>query len=219
MRLNCFNPRSIGWRRVRRNLRDYGFRQTAGKILGSIIRVIFYTRAYTLYRADLGNLALPISMNSRFAFRFLKPDEVHYLAQIQEMEEWLLDGLADILNTGGKCLLALDGERLAGFNLVSFRKIRLPAICFTRRLRPGNAYSEQISIDTAYRGQNLGTSLRVELFRALREQGTRAIYGGSDVKNRANLALCRKVGLRTVADIRHVELLGFKGKQIKRRRS
>ena len=206
-------------KRVRRNFQDHGLRRTIMKIAGSLGSLLFYTRAYTIYRADLGDLILPGATDESLVFRFLEPTEKNFLIQIQQMEEWLDTRLDAILESGGKCLAAIDGTRVAGFNLVSFQQIHLPVIQFTRALRPGGAYSEQITVSKAYRGRNLGSTLRLELFRALKAQGTRSLYGGTDVNNHANLALCRKVGLKGIVDIRHFRIFGLERKLIKRRRS
>jgi ribosomal protein S18 acetylase RimI-like enzyme len=202
--------------KVRRNFRDYGLSQTLLKVIVSMIRPLFYSRTYRLYRADLAQVRIPPITDPSFVFRFLEINEKDYLAQIQRMEEWLQERLETILQEGGQCLVALDEDRVAGFNLVSFRHIHLPIVHFKRALRSGQAYSEQITVSKAYRGRGLGATLRLELFRILRAQGKRYLYGGTDVHNQANLALCRKVGLQEVADIRYVKILRIERTAVRR---
>jgi GNAT superfamily N-acetyltransferase len=208
---------SLSWRRVSRNVNDYGWGTAIRKILNSAAHNIYYNRAYVLYRGDLSRSRLPEPSQPGFEFRFIAPSEKDFLRQIGAMEEWLEGELERMLKEGGKCLVALDGDQIAGFNVVSFEKIALPVIAFSRRLRKGEAYSEQITVKSSYRGRNLGSLLRIEMFRSLQALGMRKIYGGTDIGNRSNLALCAKVGLKPFAVIRHIQIFGFKTSTIQRR--
>lgn len=215
-----YPPFSMQWKRFRRNVSDYGMRATLSKAINSMGRLFYYNRAYTIYRTDLRRLPLQSKADETFSFHFLDAEQAKkYRTQVLSMEEWLIDAFDSILAEGGRCMVALDGETLAGFNLVSFNQIDLPVIGFRRKLRDGQAYSEQITVAKQYRGQNLGTKLRLELFKALRDQGAKRIYGGTDINNHANLALCGKVGLKPIANVRRIEFFGFKTIKIQRRRS
>lgn len=215
-----YPPLSMQWKRLRRNISDYGMGATLSKVINSVGRLFYYNRAYTIYRSDLRKLPLQSQADDSFSFRFLGAEEAKpYRTQVLAMEEWLIGAFDSILAEGGRCLVALDGDTLAGFNLVSFNQIVLPVINFTRKLRDGEAYSEQITVAKQYRGRNLGTKLRLELFKALRDQGIQKIYGGTDINNHANLALCGKVGLKPIANIRRIEFFGLKTMKIQRRRS
>lgn len=176
---------------------------TTAKLLNTIIQPFYYHRVYRLYKADLSNVPTPRNAPPPLELRRLDKTDSHLLEQITRMEEWLDAQLEETLNSGSLCLAALDGETLAGFNLISFRRIYLPSVRYKRALPPGTAFSEQISVNKAYRAQGLATTLRLEVFRTLNQEGIRYLYGGTDIRNAANLALCRKVGLNDIADIHY----------------
>ena len=193
-------------RKIRRNFRDNSLVWTLIKMFGLIGWPIYYRRTYRLYRVDLSRMNTPASADVSFAFRFLKPDDIEYVNQIYHLEEWLEGRMESVFKSGGICLVALDGSTVAGFNLVSFRNMNLPVVQYSRALRSNQAFSVQISVANRYRCRGLGTALRLEIFKALRLRGTRYLYGGTDIHNRANLALCRKVGFKAIADVRYTKL-------------
>ena len=205
-------------KKVRRNLFDYGFRRTVVKCLTAMLKPVFCVRTYRLYRADLAHMEIAPAAASSFAIRFIRPDEEDCIRQIVAIEEWLSGIVQSTLASGGKCLVALDGKRVAGFNLVSFERIHLPVVHYRRPLGPNQAFSEQISVSRDYRGKGLAATLRFEIFRALKAEGKTRIYGGTDPRNDANLALCRKVGLKEIADLRYVRVLWMDGTSVRRLR-
>jgi L-amino acid N-acyltransferase YncA len=194
-------------RRFYRNLQDFGFSRTLIKALAVSCSPLFELRTYLLYRADLLRVKIPTNCDPAFVFRLVAPDELNLIRQIEQMEEWLDGSLIHRMRTGSVCLVALDANRVAGFNIANFRIMSLPNVRYRRRLRSGVVFSEQITVDKAYRGRGLGSALRYELFRLMRERGKRNLYGGTDAQNKANLALCRKVGLRVLAEVRFRKLL------------
>jgi GNAT superfamily N-acetyltransferase len=203
-------------RKIKRNLRDHGLWRTLVKTLLELLHPVFHARTYRLYRADLRQVAIPDRPDPAFVFRLLTPGDVASVRQIEDLEEWLRGTLQQRLAQGAICLLALDGDRVAGFNLVTFTGIHIPVVHYLRRLRPGDAFSEQITVHPEYRGRGLGSTLRHEIFRILRQQGKRRLYGGTDAHNGPNLALCRKVGLKEVADVRYQKLLRRKLTTVRR---
>jgi len=194
-------------KKIKRNFDDYGFFRTLNKILISITQPVFYSRTYRLYRADLDKVVVPDVTDASFKFHLLECGETSYLQQISNMAEWFENTIDGHMASGAQCLLALDGDTVAGFNLVTYDRIHLPVVHYSRRLRPKQAYSDQIMVHKTYRGRGLGASLRWEIYRCLHAQGMRFFYGGTDAKNEANLALCRKVGLKEIAEIRYLKLL------------
>jgi hypothetical protein len=79
------------------------------------------------------------------------------------MEEWLEGRLASKLAKGSLCLVAMDGNIVAGFNLVGFGEVHMPLVNGKRIFRNGSAWSEQITVNTKYRGKGLGSELRYHL--------------------------------------------------------
>ncbi len=192
--------------KISRNFRDNNPAWAFGKVLALIFRPIFYCRTYLLYRADLRKEDTPPAVGTAFALCLLQPEDVELVKQIQRMEEWLACRIESVLQGGGICIVALDGDTVAGFNLISFQEICLPVVCFSRSLRPGKAFSIQITVANRYRRRGLGIALRLEAFKTLRAKGMRYLYGGTDIHNRANLALCRKLGLQGIAEVRLLKI-------------
>ena len=93
------------------------------------------------------------------------------------MEEWLKGKVASRLEAVGLCLVALDGERVAGFNLVSLGEGRIPLIGLRRDLRENEVWSDQITVSKNYRDKGLGSTLRYRIFKELKKRGVRRIYG------------------------------------------
>ncbi len=131
------------------------------------------------------------------------PDDTALISQVEELEEWLQGGVAAKLDDGGVCLVALDGETVAGFNIVAFGRVEMPLVKTHRDFGKGNAWSEQITVNNRYRGKGLGAELRYRIFAELKERGVRRFYGGTLSDNEPNLKLTRKVGFTEIADIRY----------------
>ena len=203
-------------KKTKRNFNDYGFFTTLIKILVSITHPVLYRRSYLLYRANLDTVLVPEILDPSFKFRMLERGEEDYKQQITNMAEWFENSIENHMISGAQCLLALDGDTVAGFNLVTFDRINLPVVNYSRKLRSKQAFSDQIMVHKAYRGRGLGASLRWGIFRFLREHGIRYFYGGTEANNQANLALCRKVGLKVIAEIRYLKLMWLRSVTVRR---
>ncbi len=195
------------FKKILRNFRDYGFFVTLHKVMGRFLTPIVCFRIYILYKADLTESEIPKDNDTSIVIRTIDPTEKDLITQIFTMEEWLEGYLEEILHEGGLCFVALDGNIVTGFNLVSYQRINLPPVRFTQKLDSHQAYSEQISISRSYRKKGLASRLRYEVYRTLLTQGIQQIYGGTDISNLANLALSQKVGLISVATIHYRKLL------------
>ena len=62
-------------------------------------------------------------------------------------------------------------------------------------------------IDSDYVGKGIGTSLKKELLKALREKSIHSVICGIALPNQASIALCEKFGFQKVA---HLKEVGFK---------
>ncbi|MBL4575424.1 MAG: GNAT family N-acetyltransferase, partial [Opitutaceae bacterium] len=133
--------------------------------------------------------------------------EKNLIAQILSMEGWLKGRLENLLREDGRCFVALDGDTVAGFNLVSFRKIDIPRVHFIQKLEGKEAFSEQITVHRDYRGRGLATRLRYKVYQDLLTQGINTLYGSTEITNTANLALSQKVGLKDIANIHYRKFL------------
>lgn len=197
-------------KQISRNIRDYGLITTITKVADGIVKPIYYRRTYLLYKVDLLNIDIPKIDEAGLQIRYIDHSEHTIISQIIEMEEWLEKRIYEILDGNGKCLVALDGNKVAGFNLVSFNKIHLPVVHYEFQLGPEEAFSEQITVNIDYRGKGIGSKLRYSLYTNLIAEGKRVLLGGTDIHNKANLALCRKVGLKVIAKITYHKWLNFK---------
>ncbi len=122
------------------------------------------------------------------------------------MEEWIADQL-DSRNSPAKlCMLAMDKEKVAGFNLIALGEVSIPLIDRVRKLRPDAAWSEQISAHRDYRKRGLGSSLRYHVFDELKQRGFKKLYGGALVNNIASLKLAGKTGFTVLADVHYRKL-------------
>jgi GNAT superfamily N-acetyltransferase len=196
--------------KVRRNWQDYGWSVTARKTLAYLIRAVYFRQVYRIYRIKVANVAPPAESNAYgFKFRMLTPRDVDAIAQIEGIAEWLRGCLRPAIAAGQPCLAAMDGDRVAGFNLIRMDRATLVLVNLTRKLRPDCAWSEHIAVRKEYRRSGFGAQLRLRIFQELKHRGVRSLYGGTLVTNTASLALARSVGFQEIADVHYRKFLSF----------
>jgi RimJ/RimL family protein N-acetyltransferase len=105
------------------------------------------------------------------------------------------------------CVVAIDGNQVAGFNAISFGRVSMPLVRTDRTFRAQEAWSDQITVSKNYRGKGLATDLRLEAFKFLSERGIKKFYGGTLPANIPNRKLSRKVGFQELGNIRYKKLL------------
>jgi ribosomal protein S18 acetylase RimI-like enzyme len=204
-------------KKISRNIRDFGPGVFLKKMLSSGLKPLFEIRTYHIYLIDLRNIVIKASVPpDDIIIRFVAPEETAVIRQIEEMEEWLCGRVAEKLRGGQKCLVAMRGEEVAGFNLVSLDVFHLPNVWLSKPLRPKECSSEQITVHHKFRGRGLGTDLRNTFFSAMKKDGYTRIYGGTEATNTANRALTRKVGFNIFAEARYISFLGHKRLRISR---
>jgi len=203
-------------KKIRRTVRDYGFFIALEKIGSTILKPLYFRRAYCIYRADIFQMDSASVPSNGFRFRFIDPAEDEIIKQIEDMEEWLQGCVKQKLLRHSRCMAALDGNRVAGFNLVSFSAIDIPLVHYRRPLRGHECFSEQITVGLTYRKRGLGSAIRRKVFFELKEMGIKYLYGGTNISNIANLKLSRKVGLREIAIADYRRLLTSERLQIRR---
>ena len=207
------------YRKFARNLHDYGIAITLRKSLGHLFGFLYDSTVYRIYGMDLDTSDIPQCRDGGFVYRRIDPSDADCIRQIEAMEEWLEGRLLAKLVKGGLCLVAMDGNVVAGFNLVGFGEARMPLVNGKRNFRSGSAWSEQITVNNKYRGKGLGSELRYRMFEELKRLGYKKFYGGTLSNNQANLKLTRKVGFKEIADIRYMKLLTMKRWRLKRVRN
>ena len=193
-------------KKIRRNLRDYGVPVTLAKGVAYLFRLLYEHRAYRVYKIELDGRHIPQSAAGPLLFRLLGEKEKEIIGQIEEMEEWLDDKLAEKLKARSFCMVVLDGERVAGFNLVTMDEVHIPLINVRKVLRPGSAWSEQITIQKDYRNRGLATELRHRVYAELEKRGIGKFYGGSLACNTASLKLAQKAGFTFLADVTYCRI-------------
>jgi RimJ/RimL family protein N-acetyltransferase len=193
----------ILYRKLKRNYVDHGLGTALRKGVQYLARPVYDTTTYRIYGIDLRRHTPRQFTEGEFTYRMIGRDDTALIEQVEGLEEWLQGGVAAKLQDGGACIVALDGETVAGFNLVAFGKVEMPLVKTHRDFGHGNAWSEQITVNSRYRGKGLGADLRYRIFAELKEMGVKRFYGGTLSDNEPNLKLTRKVGFTEIADIRY----------------
>ena len=198
------------FRKVRRNWQDYGWATAVKKTLAYLVRAVYFRQVYRIYRVKLAEAAPPVEGNIyNFKFKMHAPQDADAIAQIEGIAEWLRGSLHGAIAAGRPCLVALDGDRVAGFNLIRMDRATLVLVNLTRRLHPRCAWSEHIAVRKEYRKSGLGAQLRLRIFQELKRRGVHRLYGGTLVDNTASLALARSVGFKEIADVHYRKILTF----------
>lgn len=205
--------------KVHRNFQDYGWTITLKKTLAYLLRSIYFQQVYRIYRIDF-DAATPLVDSSKhnFTFKILTPQNVDMIAQIENIAEWLRGQLTRAITEGQLCLVALDGDQVAGFNLIHFKHATLVLVNLRRTLRKGFAWSEHIAVKREFRKTGLGSQLRFRIFQELKRRGIRRLYGGTLRSNIASLSLARSVGFKKICDVQYHKILSFEKWRYKRLR-
>lgn len=194
---------SIALRKLRRNCRDYGLGVTSRKVLGALMQGVYEASDYKIYRIELDRYRPAEDEAIPFDYRLLGTDEGDLIDQVEQLEDWLDGSVRRRLSDGALCLAGLDGDRLAGFNLVSFNDVEIPLIHYRWRLKPHCAWSEQITVHNNYRGRGVAQTLRHRMFGLLKQRGIRRFYGGALCVNQPSLHLARKVGFQEILEVHY----------------
>lgn len=200
---------SLFVRKFQRNVEDYGWPVTLRKSLGYLFQTFYAHQVYRIYRIDLTEPRPSALCDEQgLSFRILDPDDHQAISQIEKVHEWLQGGLKESIRAGALCLVALQGEKVAGFNLIGFGEVFMPLVNKKRTFRKGDAWSEQIAVMKDFRQLGLGSQLRYRIFEELGSRGVKRLYGGALTSNVGSLKLARKVGFREIIDIHYFRILG-----------
>lgn len=199
----------INLQKIKRNYRDYGSAITIKKIILKLFNLFYENQTYRIYRMRLSTFFKNDHNTDHFYFKFIKPEEDFIINQIECMEEWLNGAVKKRLINGSICLVALDHDVVAGFNLISFGDIYMPIINLKRKFKLNEAWSEQTSVSIKYRRRGLATSLRYNVYNELMKKGIKRFYGGTHLSNIASQKLQKKVGSVEIADIHYKKLFFY----------
>jgi len=196
--------------KVHRNLQDYGWHITAKKTLAYLFRSVYFRQVYRIYRINLDATKPPVDPNHHnFRFKILTAQDVEMIDQVENIAEWLRGRLTNALEAGQLCLVALDGDEVAGFNLINFDHATLVLVNLKKKLRRGLAWSEHIAVKKEFRKSGLGSQLRFRIFQELKRRGIRRLYGGTLRSNSASLNVARSVGFKEIGDIHYRKIFSF----------
>ena len=203
-------------RKILRNYNDTGILRTIKKSYYYVFRNVHVQRCYRLYRINLQDAPPSPKINNKFEYKIVTVNDRNIIRQIEQMEEWLEGKLTKKLEREGICLVAMDGDRVSGFNIVSFGEVFIPFVNYKRRFKPFEAWSDQVTVNKDYRRNGLGASLRYKIYDELKKRGIKRFYGGTLLPNEANLQLCRKVGLKEIIDVNYVKFFNKERWYLKR---
>jgi GNAT superfamily N-acetyltransferase len=205
--------------RVFRNISDYGWAITLQKAAAYLVRGVYFRQVYRIYRINL-DTAHPAedSAASEFTFRLLTPEDLDLIAQVEDTAEWLHGQIKSRLQAGHICLVALQGDKVAGFNLINLHEASLILVNRRVTLRKGSAWSEHIAVRKEFRKSGLGAQLRYRVFEALRSRGIHRLYGGTLRSNTVALKLTRAVGFKEIGDVHYLKILSFQEWRFERHR-
>lgn len=195
------------YRKFKRNWQDHGFVAALGKSTTFLFKFAIEKKSYRLYKINLEKWQPVEIENEPFQFRLVEPEETDILEQIVNIEEWLDGLLLDKLKNGAICLVALQDRTVAGFNIVGFGKAEMPLINYQHQFRPLQAWSQQISVSKDFRRMGLAKKLRLNIFKILKERGTKKFYGGALASNTPSLKLAEKVGFSEFVEITYTKIL------------
>ena len=197
---------AIAIKKIRRNWNDCGIGGAFTKGVQYLLKSVYVDRIYRIYRRDLFAGQFPEPSSEGLVFKVIGTGDSQAIRQIENMEEWLQGQLPEIMSRG-LCVAVFDGPKVVGFNLVAFRQVYVSLLNMRKRLRADQAWSEQITVDKAYRKQGLASALRYRVFSELQKRGFRSLYGGALASNIPSLKSAQKVGFRFIADVRYQKLL------------
>lgn len=203
--------------KIHRNYQDYGLQTTVKKTLAYLVRSIYFRQVDRVYRINLDATTTPEGLNKHnFIFKILTTQNADMIAQIESIAEWLRGQLTEAIAEGQMCLVAFDGDQVAGFNLINFDQATLILVNQTKKLRKGLAWSEHIAVKKEFRKAGLGSQLRFRIFQELKKRGIRRLYGGTLRSNVASLSLARSVGFKEIADIHYSKFFSYEKWRYKR---
>lgn len=206
-------------KKVKRNYDDYGLQETLKKSVISIVKPLYEHKTYRISKLNLENLNNTLSQDlyeSGFTFQILDEYDDVFIKQVEDMAEWLKDSLKSKIAAKDMCLVALDNDKVVGFNLVTYEKINIPLINFNKALKNNQAYADHLAVHKEYRKKGLGYQLIYRTSVELRKKGIKWRYGASLISNKPILKLVKKIGFQEIADVTYFKLLTYKKWSYKR---
>jgi GNAT superfamily N-acetyltransferase len=194
--------------KLRRHARDYGISHTLRTVALYPLAWLFVARSYRISRLDLTTVQPLDSGDKALQYRFITAADQEIIRQIEAMEEWLEGLITPKLEAGDLCVVAMDGNDVAGFKFVTFGR-RIGIIDWTRAPRPGTAWVYMVAVRRDLRGHGIASELRNRMAAELRRRGIARLYSGVMTFNVPSLRSQRKGGYREIVNVRFRRLLWF----------
>ena len=162
--------------KFRRNTLDYGWKTALRKALARVLLPWYEHRTYRIYRIGTHreSWSRPLA-HSHVRFDLVHEDDKAVIAQIERECEWLRGQVRSRLRAGHVCVVAMDGDQVAGFNLIAFGHVLIPALRAHHVFREGTAWSDHIAVNRHYRQQGMASGLRQRVFEELGKRGCKTL--------------------------------------------
>ncbi len=203
-------------KKIKRNIEDYGINILLKKVLSELFGFLYLQRTYRVYFYDLTQPVSVMNNQSHIQIRRIEPNELNLILQIEEMSEWLQGKLRGKLIHGDICIGAMDKEKVAGYNLLTFGNVMIPLLKYIKSFKSKVAWSEHIAIAKEYRRQGIAGLLRNKVFIILQNLGYTRLFGGTLITNSASLKLAQKLGFKMLVDITYYRILLIRKWKFKR---
>jgi len=201
---------------IKRNLYNFGILITLKKTFYFVIKPVYKKLTYKIYFIEVNNFKHPPVINSNYVYKFLDRDDIEFIKQIEDMEEWLQNKIIEKLNSNWICLTALDKNTVVGFLIANLNELSIPWINYKKKLRSNECYGEQITINMKYRRIGLAASLRLRVFEELKKRGITKFYVGVPAWNKIIRKSVNNFGFNYLVDISYVRFITCKGLQFSR---
>ena len=192
-------------------LRDSGVKHTLRRILEeTLLGKLYLSRQFIVYEKQLTELD-PVRLgNPNLSFSFVSLDNQDILEQMEKLSGWPQDLVATRLADSGECLVAVDNNGLAGFNLVGYGNIYIHYLDRHLTLSDSEAWSYQIFVSPPYRRSGVATDLRHIMFRHLASKGYTKLLGGYLSSNVKAGMLAESLGFVEREKVTLVKMLNWK---------
>lgn len=182
-------------RRMILSLRNFGVRYTIWRILEeTLLKKLIAQRKFIIYDKDLTEVGGFELANPHLRFSFVSQDDADVLEGIEGISGFPRDLIVERLRTGSECLVAMDGNKVVGFNLASFGNIYIYYLEQRVNLSESAAWSEQISVSKQYWNRGIAVDIRNIMFQHLKQKGHTKFIGGCLELNSKARMLAKKLG-------------------------
>ncbi len=203
------------YRKFRRNVADYGPAKGLTKSVRYSVRWAYQVASYRIYGLDVQRIAVP-RIETQFAIRLLRSSDAQWIAQVEEMAEWLQGELDRRIEAGSICVAATTDKQVVAFNLVSQGTVTIPPVNLRWSFPDGQAWSEHIATHPGFRKLGLATMLRYRVIQELQDRGVAWFFGGTLKDHPGTLKLASKLGFVELGDLCYARILSRRTWEMRR---